>query len=77
MLTRKNLMKDLGEGYDPARGLLVPRIGHAVSKEGVGIVFRRNISPRTNLPLNDARDVVARYIRELRPGYPNVSNEKL
>ena len=76
---QKNLMKDLVEGYDPATGpaMLVPRVGHTVSKEGVGIVSRSSINPRTGLPFTSARDVVARDIRELRRVYPEVPNEKL
>lgn len=35
-------MKDLVEGYDPvtAPAILIPRVGHTVSKEGLGIVSR-------------------------------------
>ncbi|MFK3820578.1 RHS repeat domain-containing protein, partial [Pseudomonas sp. NPDC089407] len=76
---QKNLMKDLVEGYDPATGpaMLVPRVGHTVSKEDVGIVSRSSVNPRTGLPFANARDVVARDIRELRRVYPDVPNEKL
>jgi RHS repeat-associated protein len=76
---QKNLMKDLVEGYDPATGpaMLVLRVGHTVSKEGVGIVSRSSINPRTGLPFTSAPDVVARDIRELRRVYPEVPNEKL
>ncbi|PIO91199.1 RHS family protein [Pseudomonas syringae] len=76
---QKNLMKDLVEGYDPATApaMLVPRVGHTVSKEGVGIVSRSRINPNTGLPFTSARDVVARDIKELRRVYPDIPNTKL
>ncbi|HID4616176.1 TPA: RHS repeat-associated core domain-containing protein, partial [Pluralibacter gergoviae] len=76
---QKNIMKDLVEGYDPmtAPAILVPRIGHTVSKEGVGIVSRSKINPNTGLPFTNARDVLARDIRELRRVYPEIPNGKL
>ncbi|BEN54331.1 hypothetical protein SMKC058_15950 [Serratia marcescens] len=76
---QKNIMKDLVEGYDPATApaMLVPRVGHTVSKEGVGIVSRSKINPSTGLPFTNARDVVARDIRELRRVYPEIPNSKL
>ncbi|WP_261850181.1 hypothetical protein [Pectobacterium araliae] len=72
-------MKDLVEGYDPvtAPAILVPRVGHTVSKEGVGIVSRSRINSKTGLPFDNARDVVARDIRELRRVYPDIPNSKL
>ncbi|MBN3967986.1 RHS domain-containing protein [Pseudomonas gregormendelii] len=76
---QKNLMKDLVEGYDPATApaMLVPRVGHTVSKEGVGIVSRSGLNAKTGLPFTSARDVVARDIKELRRVYPDVPNTKL
>ncbi|WP_176428200.1 RHS repeat domain-containing protein, partial [Pantoea sp. VS1] len=76
---QKNIMKDLVEGYDPATApaILVPRVGHTVSKEGLGIVSRSKINPKTGLPFANARDVVARDIRELRRVYPEIPNSKL
>ena len=75
---QKDLMKDLVEGYDPstAPAMLVPRVGHTVSKEGVGIVSRSRINPSTELPFTSARDVVARDIKELRRAYPSIPNKK-
>jgi hypothetical protein len=72
-------MKDLVEGYDPATApaMLVPRMGHTVSKEGVGILSRGGVNGKTGLPFSNARDVVARDIRELRRVYPDVPNAKL
>ena len=76
---QKNIMKDLVEGYDPATApaILVPRVGHTVSKEGLGIVSRSKINPKTGLPFANVRDVVARDIRELRRVYPEIPNSKL
>ncbi|MEE4626545.1 hypothetical protein V2L00_22830 [Pseudomonas alliivorans] len=72
-------MKEFVEGYDPttAPAILVPRIGHTVSKEGVGIVSRSKVNPTTGLPFTSARAVVARNIKELRRIYPDVPNTKL
>lgn len=72
-------MKDLVEGYDPvtAPAILVPRVGHTVSKEGLGIVSRSQINPKTGLTFANARDVVARDIMELRRVYPEIPNSKL
>ncbi|MDK1237055.1 RHS repeat-associated core domain-containing protein, partial [Cronobacter turicensis] len=76
---QKNIMKDFIEGYDPATApaILVPRVGHTVSKEGVGIVSRSSINKKTGLPFTNARDVIARDIRELRRVYPDIPNAKL
>jgi uncharacterized protein RhaS with RHS repeats len=76
---QKNLMKDLVEGYDPmtAPAMLVPRVGHTVSKEGVGIVSRSKINANTGLSFTNARDVIARDIKELRRVYPEKPNNKL
>ncbi|EOI3445661.1 RHS repeat-associated core domain-containing protein, partial [Cronobacter turicensis] len=76
---QKNIMKDFIEGYDPATApaILVPRVGHTVSKEGVGIVSRSSINKKTGLPFTNARDVIARDIRELRRVYPDILNAKL
>jgi RHS repeat-associated protein len=76
---QKNIMKDLVEGYDPltAPAMLVPRVGHTVSKEGVGILSRSKINSRTGLPFDSARDLLARDIKELRRVYSDVPNIKL
>lgn len=55
----------------------MPRVGHAVSKECVGIVSRSSINKKTGLPFTNARDVIARDIRELRRVYPDIPNTKL
>ena len=64
-------MKVLVEGCDSitAPAILVPRIGHTVSKEGVGIVSRSKINSNTGLPFTNARNVLARDIRGLRRVY--------
>lgn len=76
---QKNIMKDVVEGYDPATApaMLVPRVGHTVSKNGAGIVSRSKINANTGLPFTNARDVIARDIKELRRVYPEVPNSKL
>ncbi|QZY95502.1 hypothetical protein [Pantoea dispersa] len=72
-------MKDLVEGYDPATApaILFPRVSHAVSKEGLGILSRSQINPKTGLPFANARYVVARDIRKLRRVYPDIPDSKL
>lgn len=72
-------MKELVEGYDPATGaaMLVPRVAHTVSKEGVGIVSRSGVNAKTGMPITTARGVIARDIKELRRVYPDVPNAKL
>ncbi|MCO7543121.1 RHS repeat-associated core domain-containing protein, partial [Pseudomonas sp. VA159-2] len=76
---QKNLMKDLVKEYDPdtAPTILVPREGHTISKEGVGIVSRSKLNPKAGLPFTNARDLVARDIKELRRVYPDIPNGKL
>ncbi|WP_420708465.1 RHS repeat-associated core domain-containing protein [Pseudomonas sp. LY10J] len=76
---QKNLMKDLVEGYDPATApaMLVPRTGHTISKEGVGILSRAKVNKKTGLPFASGRDLLARDIKELRRVYPDVPNSKL
>ncbi|WP_188726122.1 RHS repeat domain-containing protein, partial [Dickeya fangzhongdai] len=76
---QKAIMKDLVKDYDPktAPSMLVPKEGHTLSKEGVGIVSRSKINPTTGQPFSSARDVIARDIKELRRVYPDVPNAKL
>ncbi|MBL5827579.1 RHS repeat-associated core domain-containing protein [Serratia fonticola] len=76
---QKAIMKDLVDQYDPitAPSILVPNVGHTVSKEGVGIVSRSMNNPATGKPFTSARDVIARDVRELRRVYPDISKVKL
>ncbi|PJG57533.1 hypothetical protein CUC53_17505 [Aeromonas cavernicola] len=76
---QKAIMKDLIEGYDPktAPSILVPKVGHTVAKENVGVVSRGMTNPTTGKPFSSARDVVARDIKELRRVYPEAPNEQL
>ncbi|NPE57238.1 RHS repeat-associated core domain-containing protein [Dickeya dadantii] len=76
---QKAIMKDLVKDYDPktAPSMLVPKEGHTLSKEGVGIVSRSKINPTTGQPFSSARDVIARDIKELRRVYPDAPNAKL
>ncbi|EQB97777.1 hypothetical protein [Photorhabdus temperata] len=72
-------MKDLVKNYDPKTGpsILVPKVGHTVSKDGLGIVSRSRINPATGKEFTNARSVIARDIKELRRVYPEISNSKL
>ena len=65
-------MKKLVPGYDSATApsILVPKVGHTI-KGPTGIVSR------STKGLTNARDVIARDIRELRRVYPDVPNSKL
>lgn len=76
---QKAIMKDLVEGYDPKTGpsILVPKEGHTISKDGVGIVSRSKINPTTGKPFTNARDLLARDVFELRRVYPDIPNRAL
>ena len=76
---QKAIMKDLVKNYDPmkAPAILVPKTGHTISKEGVGIVSRSMTNPTTNKAFTSARDLLARDIKELRRVYPDIPNSKL
>ncbi|HDF2365897.1 TPA: RHS domain-containing protein, partial [Morganella morganii] len=76
---QKAIMADLVAGYDPktAPAILVSKSGHTVSKEGVGIVSRSKINSSTGLPFKNARELLARDIRELRRVYSDVPNSAL
>lgn len=43
----------------------------------MGIISRSSINKKTGLPFANARDVIARDIRELRRVYPDIPNAKL
>ena len=78
---QKAIMKDIVADYDEmkAPAILVDKTGHNVNKPGAepGIVSRSRINPKTNCPFTNARDLLARDIRELRRVYPNIPNSKL
>ncbi|MEG0281086.1 MAG: RHS repeat-associated core domain-containing protein [Morganella sp. (in: enterobacteria)] len=76
---QKAIMADLVSGYDPktAPAILVSKSGHTVSKEGVGIVSRSKINSSTGLPFKNARELLARDIRELRRVYSDIPNNAL
>jgi len=65
-------MKKVVAGYDhnTAPTILVPKVGHTI-KGPNGIVSR------STKGLDNARDIVARGINELRRVYPDVPNAKL
>ena len=54
-------------------------MGHNNNKPGFepGTVSRSRINPRTNRPFTNARELLARDIRELRRVYPDIPNSKL
>ena len=72
---QKALMKKFIKGYNPetAPAINVPREGHTVRSilEGVGIVSR------SKKGITNARQLLARDIRELRRVYPDVPNSAL
>ncbi|WP_217273968.1 hypothetical protein [Shewanella sp. VB17] len=76
-------MKDLVADYDPkmAPAILVPKKGHTIADLELPIgkqtVSRKKINPNTDLPFTNARDLIARDIRELRRVYPDIPNYKL
>ncbi|KSX99773.1 hypothetical protein APT96_05055 [Proteus mirabilis] len=76
---QKAIMADLVSGYDPktAPAILVSKSGNTVSKEGVGIVSRSKINSSTGLPFKNARELLARDIRELRRVYSDIPNSAL
>lgn len=65
-------MKKVVENYDHATAptILVPKVGHTI-KGPNGIVSR------STKGLDNARDILARDIKELRRVYPDVPNSKL
>ncbi len=69
---QKSIMKQFIPGYDleTAPSILVPRVGHTV-RGANGVVSR------STKGLKNARDVVARDVRELRRVYPDVPNAQL
>ncbi|MGQ7249542.1 RHS repeat-associated core domain-containing protein, partial [Halomonas sp. V046] len=76
---QKAIMRDLVSGYDlnTAPAILVPKEGHTLSREGVGIVSRSKINPTTGQPFDSPRDLLARDVKELRRVYPEAPNNQL
>ena len=78
---QKAIMKDMVANYDEmkAPAILVNKMGHNNNKPGFepGTVSRSRINPRTNRPFTNARELLARDIRELRRVYPDIPNSKL
>ncbi|SCQ23579.1 hypothetical protein [Tannerella forsythia] len=73
-------MDKLVANYDEmkAPAILVPSVGHTRTKDGVGIVSRSPINPKTGKPFTNARELSARDIRELRRVYGDtISNKQL
>ena len=65
-------MKKVVKGYDhnTAPTILVPKVGHTIKGP-------RGIVSRSTKGLDNARDILARDLRELRRVYPGVPNSKL
>lgn len=80
---QKDIMKDLVADYDPktAPAILVPKKGHTTANLelplGKQTVSRQKVNPNTGLPFANARELMARDIRELRRVYPDIPNSKL
>ena len=77
---QKAVMGKLVKNYDAmkAPAILVPSVGHTRTKDGLGIVSRGSINPKTGKPFTNARDLLARDIRELRRVYGDeISNKQL
>ena len=77
---QKAVMGKLVKNYDAmkAPAILVPSVGHTRTKDGLGIVSRSSINPKTGKPFTNARDLLARDIRELRRVYGDeISNKQL
>ena len=80
---QKAIMGNLVANYDEmkAPAILVPTVGHTRTKDGIGVVSRRKVNPRTGNPFTSARELLARDIRELRRVYgdevPNKQLQKL
>ena len=73
-VVQKAAMRNLGvSGYDPLTGpsILVPRIGHTRRSLTTGRVSTSSSG------ITNARDLLARDIKELRRVYPNVPNHAL
>ncbi|MDE9553143.1 RHS repeat domain-containing protein, partial [Xenorhabdus bovienii] len=76
---QKAIMKDLVNKYDPNTGpaILVPKAGHTKSRGDLGVVSRSTKHPATGEKFTNARDLIARDIRELRRVYPEIPNKIL
>jgi hypothetical protein len=77
---QKAIMEKLVANYDKmkAPAILVPSVGHTRTKDGVGILSRSPINPKTGKPFANARELLARDIRELRRVYGDaISNKQL
>ncbi|WP_143706576.1 RHS repeat domain-containing protein, partial [Xenorhabdus innexi] len=76
---QKAIMKNLVKNYDPNTGpaILVPKSGHTISRGDLGVVSRSTKHPATGEKFTNARDLIARDIRELRRVYPEIPNKIL
>ncbi|MDG6894342.1 hypothetical protein A6A20_01535 [Volucribacter amazonae] len=76
---QKALMKKLVKNYDPNTGpaILVPKVGHTISKPNTGVVSRSNINPKTGQKIKSARELLARDIKKLKRVYPEIPKSKI
>ena len=78
---QKAIMKLLVANYNEnkAPAILVNYIGHNKNnvEKSPGVVSTQNINPNTGKPFSNARELLARDIRELRRVYSNIPNSKL
>ena len=78
---QKAIMKLLVANYDEnkAPAILVNYICHNKNnpEKSPGVVSTRNLNPNTGKPFSNARELLARDIRELRRVYSNIPNSKL
>jgi hypothetical protein len=73
-------MERLVQNYDrnTAPAILVPREGHTVKSPRTGDTMSRSpINPNTGLPFDNARQLLARDIRELQRMYPDIPRTQL
>ena len=76
---QKARISNLVANYDlnKAPAILVPASGHSSIDPVRGRLSTSAINPRTKKPFANARELLARDIRELRRGYPEIPNSQL
>ena len=76
---QKARMSNLVANYDlnKAPAILVPASGHSSKDPVRGRLATSAINPRTKKPFANARELLARDIRELRRVYPEIPNSQL
>ena len=76
---QKARMSNLVANYElnKAPAILVPASGHSSIDPVRGRLSTSAINPRTKKPFANARELLARDIRELRREYPEIPNSQL